>query len=70
MYNKGGWIAKAGSCKIGLNPKPFEGIGVIFSKGLDVSNINNKKPIVIIACTCKVFDIRRKFIWLYILKIK
>ena len=70
IYNKGGWIAKAGSCKIGLNPRPFEGIGKVVSKGLDVKSINNKNPIIITACTCSVFDMRSKLFWLYNLKIK
>ena len=28
-YKTGGWIAKAGSCKIGFNPRPSVGIGKI-----------------------------------------
>ena len=28
-YKIGGWIAKAGSCKIGFNPKPSSGVGYI-----------------------------------------
>ena len=43
MYSKGGWIANAGSCKIGLKPKPSGGTGNILLKGLDVISVNNKK---------------------------
>ena len=56
MYSNGGWIAKAGSCKIGLNPKPFSGIGIILSKGLEVIIVNNTKPIVINAWVSKVLE--------------
>ena len=28
-YKIGGWIAKAGSCKIGFNPRPSAGVGKI-----------------------------------------
>jgi hypothetical protein len=47
MYNNGGCIAKAGSCNKGLKPKPSGGIGEITSKGFEVINENNKKPIMI-----------------------
>ena len=61
MYNKGGWIAKAGSCKIGLKPKPFSGIGVIFSKGFDVSKENKEKPNVMRACVSNDFRMNLEF---------
>jgi hypothetical protein len=70
IYNSGGWIAKAGSCNIGLKPNPFVGTGIILSKGFDVSSVNNKKPIVIKACVSRVFDIKTELVLLYNLKIK
>ena len=49
-------MAKAGSCKIGLKPKPFSGTGIIFSNGFDVMIVNNIKPIVINAWVSKIFE--------------
>ena len=70
IYNNGGWIAKAGSCKIGLKPNPFGCAGKILSKGFEVSNVNNKKPMMIKACVSKAFDINVEFVWFYNLNIK
>ena len=36
-------MAKAGSCKIGLKPKPFSWTGIILSNGFDVITVNNKE---------------------------
>ena len=36
-YKSGGWIANAGSCKIGFKPNPSSGTGKIFKKGFDVT---------------------------------
>ena len=38
-------MANAGSCKIGLNPKPSVCIFSIFSKGFEVRTVNKIKPI-------------------------
>ena len=70
MYNNGGWIAKAGSCKIGLKPNPFGCVGKIFSKGFEVNMVNNKKPIMIKACVSRAFDTNLEFVWLNSLNIK
>ena len=43
-YKIGGWIAKAGSCSIGLRPKPSSGVGKIKLNGFDVSIKKIKKP--------------------------
>ena len=40
-------MARAGSCKIGLKPKPFSWAGIILSNGFDVMIVNNIKPIAI-----------------------
>ena len=64
-YSKGGWIAKAGSCKMGLKPKPLGYDGIILSNGLDVAIINNKKPIIIKACICRVVATKVEFVSLY-----
>jgi len=40
-------MAKAGSCKIGLKPKPSVCVGLIISNGFDVRTVNNIKPVVI-----------------------
>ena len=37
-------MAKAGSCKIGFNPNPSVGVGLIALKGFELNNIKNKKP--------------------------
>ena len=37
-------MAKAGSWRIGLNPKPLSVRKFIFSNGLDVRKVNNKNP--------------------------
>ena len=58
-------MAKAGSCKIGLNPNPSSCDGIILSKGLDVRMVNNTKPVVINAWVSKVFEIKLKFELLY-----
>ena len=63
-------MANAGSCKIGLNPKPFACAGIILSKGLDVRTVNNIKPIVINAWTSKVFKIKIEFFLLNNLNMK
>ena len=63
-------MAKAGSCKIGLKPNPFGCAGKILSKGFEVTNVNNKKPIMIKAWVYKAFEINAEFIWLYNLNIK
>ena len=43
MYKIGGWIAKAGSCRMGFKPKPsLVSIGLI-KKGLDVRITNKEK---------------------------
>ena len=55
-YKMGGWIAKAGSCKIGFNPNPSNGVGIINWKGFEVSVINNRKP-KIISCWKKIVNI-------------
>ena len=55
-YKIGGWIAKAGSCNIGFNPKPSFGVGKINWKGLDVKRIKIRKPVVII-CWKKIVKI-------------
>ena len=47
-YKIGGWIANAGSCKIGLRPNPSSGIGKIKLNGLEVFIKKTKKPIMII----------------------
>ena len=70
IYNNGGCIANAGSCKIGLKPNPFGCVGKILSKGFEVNKVNNKKPIIINACVSRAFDIKLEFIWLYNLNIK
>ena len=70
MYSKGGWIAKAGSCKIGLKPKPSAWMGLIISNGFDVRTVNNIKPAVINAWVSKVFEIKIEFFSLYNLNIK
>ena len=54
-------MAKAGSCKIGLKPKPFSGTGSIFSKGFDVSKENKTKPNIIRDCISNVFKISFEF---------
>ena len=54
MYKRGGWIAKAGSCKIGLNPKPFV-CPSILRNGFDVNAVNKMKPIIINAWVSKIF---------------
>ena len=46
-YKMGGWIAKAGSCKIGFKPVPSFGTGNKFKKGFEVKRMNNKNPIII-----------------------
>ena len=38
-------MASAGSCRIGLKPKPFSWAGTILSNGFDVMMVNNIKPI-------------------------
>ena len=35
---------KAGSCKIGLKPSPWEGVGKILLKGFELRIMKNKKP--------------------------
>ena len=49
MYKSGGWIAKAGSCKIGFKPIPSLAIGNKTLNGFEVKRINNKKPNIIIS---------------------
>ena len=39
-------MANAGSCSIGFNPSPSLGIGDKTLKGLEFSNIKNKKPTI------------------------
>ncbi len=63
-------MANAGSCRIGLKPKPFYCAGIILSKGFDVRIVNNIKPIVINAWISKVFEIKAEFFLLYNLNIK
>ena len=63
-------MANAGSCKIGLNPKPFVWVVIILSKGLDVKIVNNIKPVIINAWVSKVFEINLEFVLLYNLNIK
>ena len=46
-YRIGGWIAKAGSWRIGFKPVPSFGIGNKSLNGLEVKRINNKKPRII-----------------------
>ena len=52
-YNIGGWIAKAGSCKIGFRPNPSLGTGSKRLNGFEVKIKNKKKP-VIISCWKKI----------------
>ena len=47
-YKIGGWIARAGSCKIGFKPRPSFGIGNKKLNGFEVSNKNKKNPEIII----------------------
>ena len=47
IYKRGGWIAKAGSCKIGLRPSPSKGFGEIILKGLEPKNKNSEKNSII-----------------------
>ena len=63
-------MAKAGSCKIGLNPKPSILGGNILKKGFEVKIVNNKKPIIINAWISKVFKIKDEFSLLINLYIK
>ena len=63
-------MAKAGSCKIGLNPKPSGLAGSTVKKGLDVKIVNNKKPIIINDWISKVFKIKKKFFLFINLNIK
>ena len=53
-YKIGGWIASAGSCKIGFKPKPSFGIGKIWLNGLEVFIKKIKNPIIIISWKIKV----------------
>ena len=43
-YKIGGWMANAGSCKIGLSPRPSVGVGNKYSKGFEVKIIKSKNP--------------------------
>jgi hypothetical protein len=70
IYKSGGWIAKAGSCRIGLKPNPFSTVEIIFLKGLEVKIVNNIKPAVIKDWISKVFKIKVEFLVLYNLYIK
>ena len=63
-------IAKAGSCKIGLKPKPSAWTGLIISNGFDVRMVNNIKPVAINAWVSRVFEIKIEFFSLYNLNIK
>ena len=45
-YNSGGCIASAGSCNIGLRPKPSWGTGNILLNGFEVVIKKIKKPII------------------------
>ena len=49
QHISGGWIASAGSCKIGFKPKPSSGIGKMFKNGFDVKRIKSKKPKIMIS---------------------
>ena len=49
-------MARAGSCKIGLKPKPFSWAGIILSNGFDVMIVNYIKPIAINAWVSKIFE--------------
>ena len=46
-YKSGGWIAKAGSCKIGFNPKPSVRTGKILEKVEKIENLSPGKNIEI-----------------------
>ena len=70
MYNKGGCMAKAGSCKIGLKPKPFSCTGKTLSKGFEVKIVKTIKPNDIKDWISKDFEIKTKFFLLYNLNIK
>ena len=37
-------MANAGSCKIGLSPRPSVGVGNKYSKGFEVKIIKSKNP--------------------------
>ena len=43
-YNRGVCMARAGSCNIGLRPKPSFGTGYILLKGFEVVIKKIKKP--------------------------
>ena len=42
---------------MGLKPKPFSGMGMIFLKGLEVKIVNITNPNIIKAWVSKVFEI-------------
>src|SRR5213083_2895362 len=51
MYNIGGCATIAGSCNSGFRSRPSAGTGNRRSKGLDVSSMKSKKPVLTIAIT-------------------
>jgi hypothetical protein len=64
-YNSGGWMAMAGSCKMGLKPNPLGWDGIILSKGFDAVKMKTKKPIVMKACICRALETKMEFVPLY-----